>query len=133
LFVFWPLVVTGAPGSGDYVAVRPTGPDEVAFAYQFQKPAATWLESAPVRIRPGHRYVVDVVVDADTGSESVELDGVTVFDELWFARRPTHATLGADTIGGPTAAVFPGGVEQLATPTPICDELRRAVGGRARS
>ncbi|MGA2521944.1 MAG: hypothetical protein ABSG81_14150 [Acidimicrobiales bacterium] len=123
--VYWPLVVTGAPGAGDYVAVRPVGPDEVSFAYQFQTPSATWFDAVPVRIRPGHRYVVDVVVDADTGHESVELDGVPVLGDLWFARQSVDATEGTDTIGGPTAPAFPGGVERLSTPTPLCNELRR--------
>ncbi len=124
----WPLVVSGTPGAGEYVAVRPVGPDEVSFAYQLQSATSTWFDAAPVRIRPGHRAVVDIEVDADTGHESVMLDGVPVLGDLWFARQPVDTTVGTDTIGGPTAPSFPGGVERLSTPTPICDGLRRAGG-----
>jgi hypothetical protein len=127
---YWPLVVTGKPGAGDYAGVRPVAPDEVVFGYLFQTPGAAWLAGSPVRVVPGRPYVVDVVLDADTGHETILLDGTEVLALPWFARQPVAVTVGADTIGGPTASTFPGTVTRLATPTPLCDGLRADLGVR---
>jgi len=121
---YWPLVVTGEPGAGDYAGVRPVGPGEVVFGYLFQTPGAGWLAGSPVRVVPGRPYVVDVVLDADTGHETILLDGSEVLTLPWFARQPAEVTFGTDAIGGPTTSSFPGPVTRLATPTPLCDRLR---------
>jgi hypothetical protein len=128
---YWPLVVTGEPGAGDYVALRASGPDEVRAAYLYQQAGSTWFEGPPVAVEPGRPYVVDIVLDAVSGSETVTIDGTTALTVLWFARTPVHPTLGTDTIGGPTATSFPGTVSGLPTPTPVCDGVRHhlAAGG----
>jgi hypothetical protein len=125
--VYWPLVVTGVPDAGDFVAARPIGPDEVRFAYLFQAPFKTWLGGPSVRVMPGRSYVVDTVLDANTGSESVAMNG-TLVSTGEIVRAPVHATFGVDMIGGPTAREFAGTLERLPTPTPTCDALRRRLG-----
>jgi hypothetical protein len=122
--VYWPLVVAGERSAGDFVMVRPVGPDEVTFAYRLQ---STLLTGPPVRAVPGRSYVIDVVVDADIGQVEVTMNGTVVLDEFWFVRPPVHATFGVDTLGGPTARTFDGKLERLSTPTPTCDAILRRV------
>jgi hypothetical protein len=124
---YQPLVVTGRANAGNYVAVRPVGPDQVRFAYLFQAPFKTWVEGPPVRVSPGHSYIVDVVLDANTEDEIVTLNGVPV-SSSGYVRTPTNVTFGSNTIGGPTGRVFGGKIERLPTPTPTCDGLRRRLG-----
>jgi len=128
--IYRPLVVTGKTGLGDFVAVRPVGRDEVRFAYLFQAPLKTWMEGPTVQVTPGRSYVVDVVLDANTATEVVTMNGVPVSTSGYasgYIRTPVHVTFGTDTIGGPTARAFPGRVERLPTPTPTCDALRRRL------
>ncbi len=128
---YQPLVVTGRPGAGDYVAVRSVGPDAVRFAYLFQAPFKTWMEGPTVPVTPDRSYVVDVVLDANTETEVVTMNGVTVSTSgsgSGYIRMPVHVTFGADPIGGPTARAFSGKLTRLPTPTPTCDKLRRRLG-----
>lgn len=124
---YWPLLVTGEPGVGSFVAVRPVGPDEVRFGYLIQGPHSTWEQGAPVRVVPGRPSVVDIVLDTDLDDETVTVDGTQVSTGI-YVRAPQHVTLGVDTIRGPTAPQFPGTVRRLATPTPTCDSLARRLG-----
>jgi hypothetical protein len=129
--VYWPLVVTGGSGAGDYVAVRSVGTNRVRFAYLYQRPFKhgtfrAWSEGSPIQLEPGRTYVVDVVLDANTRNEEVRVNGMLAATGV-YVRTPTDVTFGTDTIAGPTAATFPGKVERLATPTPTCDALRRRV------
>ncbi len=121
----------GAAGAGDYVAVRAVGPDRVRFAYLYQRPfrrwaSRAWSEGPAVDVRPGHPYLVDVVVDPNTKNEQVTLDGMLVATGL-YVREPTNVTFGVDTIHGPTAASFGGKVTLLPSPTPICDALKGRI------
>ncbi len=127
--VHWPLVTTGAPGSGDFVGVRRVGADEMSLEYLYQAPPfALWVAGPTVRVVPGRALVVDVVADPNIGE--VVIDGVIVVPPGGLVRPPVHVTLGADTIGGPTARTFGGTVVELPTPTPICDSLRRSAHER---
>ena len=129
--VYWPLVVTGQPDKGDIVAVRPAGVHEVSFAYFFEAPFSKWVVGPPVRVTPDRSYVVDVVLDHDTGDEVVTMNG-TLVESGEYVRAPVHPTIGVDTIGGPTARAFTGRIERLPTPTPTCDALRRRLGAPHR-
>jgi hypothetical protein len=129
--VYWPLVVTGARGAGDYVAVRSVGANRVRFAYLYQRAfkhgvLRAWSQGSPIRVEPGRPYIVDVVLDANTRNEQVRVNGMLAATGV-YVRPPTDVTFGSDTIDGPTASVFPGKVERLTTPTPTCDALRRRV------
>jgi hypothetical protein len=124
--VYWPLLVTGEPGVGSFVAVRPVGPDEVRFGYLIQGPHSTWVQGAPVRVVPGRANVVDIVLDTDLDDETVTVNGAQVSTGI-YVRAPQHVTLGVDTIRGPTAPAFPGTIRRLATPTPTCDSLKRRL------
>ncbi len=129
--VYQPLVVTGSPGAGDFVAVRAVGPDRVRFAYLYGRPirqrlSRAWSEGQAVDVRPGHPYLVNVVLDPNTEIEQVTLDGMLVASGI-YVREPTNATFGVDTIHGPTATSFGGRVDLLPSPTPICDALKRRI------
>ena len=129
--VYQPLVVTGYPGAGDYVAVRAVGRDRVRFAYLYERPfrrglSRAWSEGQVVDIRPGHAYRLNVVLDFNTETEQVTLNGTLVATDI-YVRAPTNVTFGADTIHGPTESTFGGRIRLLPSSTPICDTLRRRI------
>jgi hypothetical protein len=123
---YWPLLATGEPGVGSFLAVRPVGPDEVRFGYLIQGLHNTWAQGAPVRVTPGRPNVVDIVLDTDLNDEAVTMNGTQVSTGI-YVRAPQHVTLGVDTIRGPTAPEFPGTVKRLPTPTPTCDSLEHRL------
>ena len=124
---YWPLVSTGEPGSGSFVAVRVIQRDEVRIEYLTQGPSETWVKGPVIRATPGHPSVVDVVLDPNNGNGDITLNG-TLVSIGRDVRAPTHVMFGIDSIGGPTARTFAGEVERLATPTPVCDSLRHRLG-----
>jgi hypothetical protein len=124
---YWPLVETGQPGSGSLVAVRVIQRDEVRLEYLIQGPSETWVKGPVIRATPGQSSVVDIVLDPNNGNGDITLNG-TLVSIGRDVPAPTHVVFGIDSIGGPTARTFPGTVERLPTPTPICDSLRLRLG-----
>ena len=139
--VYWPLVVTGRPSAGDYLAVRPVGHNLVSFAYLYQVRfrngvlSQFWSVGTPVKIEPRHPYSVDVVLDRNIGQGlNVALNDDSVLTTpRWLLRAPQHVTFGVDTIGGPTVRTFPGRLQRLPlSPPTTCGAIRHRLRRPAR-
>ena len=128
---YWPVLVSGTPGAGNFLAVHYVARRTVEFAYLFQGPSQSWIGGVPVTIRPGHRYVVNAVLDPNVHEMSVTLDGASVLDFSFFEHAGGQIEVGRNTLGGPVSNVFPGTVEQLRETTPICTSLRHRLASNA--
>jgi hypothetical protein len=118
-----PIASIGAPASPDLVVARVVDADHVAFGY---RPAiGTPIDGLAVRVRPGRRYVLDLVADARVSDLTVTLGDVRVLAAFHEDPAPGLRLGVSDGAGGPEHVLdrFPGTAAELPVSTPLCRSL----------
>ncbi|MGH9046904.1 MAG: hypothetical protein ACRDVW_06265, partial [Acidimicrobiales bacterium] len=123
---YWPILVNGSKGAGDFLAVRSLGGHEFEFAYLFEGLHQRWIDGSPFRATPGRPYRVDAVFDSLVHQVLVHVDASSALSAV-LVRSSRPIWVGSNPLGGPVGAAFPGSIEQLAVPTPICSGLLRRL------
>jgi len=118
-----PLVSSGTPGAGNFVAARVLPDDQVVFGYFAEGQTDTWIQGSPVDLPPGRRAVLDVVDDTRTGRVEVAMDGAVAFDTSTLVRPTIDPTIGGSDVGGPVARRFDGDVAQLRIHPDLCESI----------
>lgn len=118
-----PLLVSGSPGQGDFLAVHFLGGGNVAFSYLFQSPGAKWFDGPSFPIQAGRTYTVDAVMDTRIHQISAAVDGHSRFDITYYLSSTPKISVGIRPIPGPTTARFGGQIRSEPVTTPICDRL----------
>lgn len=125
-----PLVVTGTPGSGDYLAVEYRDDSEIAFTFESELLDVD-LAGEPRAIEPGRQYQLDVVHDPRVGSLRVDVDGEPALD-LALLLHAGPVTIGRTDIGGPVDEEFAGRIERVPVRSRLCSEIVGEAGVSAR-
>jgi hypothetical protein len=121
-----PLVVTGTPGSGDYLAVEYHDHSEIAFTFESEAYDVT-LAGEPRAIEPGREYQLDVLRDASVGRLRVDLDGEPALG-LALLIQAAPVTIGRTDIGGPVDDKFTGAIERVPVRARLCSEIVGEAG-----
>lgn len=126
---YWPVLVNGTRGAGDFLAVHSLGGRRIEFAYLFEGLHQGWITGSILEMTPGRSYVVDAVLDPRVHQVLVHVDGQAVLKAV-LVRRNTPIWVGRDPLGGPVISRFPGQIRQLRVTTPTCSALLRRLDDR---
>jgi hypothetical protein len=126
---YWPVLVNGARGAGDFLAVHPLGGGRIEFAYLFQGLHQRWVAGTVLRVTPGRPYVVDAVFDPRVNQVTVHVDGQGVLQAV-LVRTNRPIAVGRNPLGGPVRGRFPGEIRRLAVTTRTCSALLRRLDDR---
>ena len=87
-----PLLVSGRPGAGSYIAARVLPENRVVFGFFTDGPNTEWFETRPIKVAPGP-HEIGLVYDPSTGRVEALVDGRLVMDLPYFttSRRMTGA------------------------------------------
>jgi hypothetical protein len=119
-----PLLVSGKPGAGSYIAARVLPDNRVVLGFYTDGPDAKWFESKPIAVASGP-HEIGLVYDASTARVEALVDGRLVMDLPFFIRPAENVTLGRSDIGGPVDARFAGELSELPVEPTLCRELTR--------
>ena len=115
-----PLLVSGIPGNGSYLAVHYDRGGFVTFDYFFDSPGQPWSISSPYHVQPGKAYVIDAVIDPHNKEVILTVDNVQLLDFTWYVHSGDHFTLGSAPPGSPVAPAFTGRLQELPPDLSTC-------------
>jgi hypothetical protein len=117
---YQPLLTSGTRQQPNWLAVEFPDSDEIAFAFGGDEDALT--SGAVVEVDPAREYEVDVIFDRRVSELVVTFEGRVVLN-TFYLNTADDVLVGRNPFGGPVEPRFTGEIEELPTPTPICDEL----------
>jgi hypothetical protein len=117
---YQPLLTSGTRRQPNWLAVEFRDGDAIAFAFGSGEDVPT--SGTAVDIDPGRAYEVDVIFDRRVSELVVTFEGRVVLNALYL-NTEDDVLVGRNPFGGPVERRFTGEIEELPTPTPICDEL----------
>ncbi|MGH9027990.1 MAG: hypothetical protein ACRDWD_18050 [Acidimicrobiia bacterium] len=115
-----PLLTSGTRQQPNWLAVEFRAEDEIAFAFGSDEESLD--AGTTVHIELGREYEVDVIFDRRVSELVVTFEDRVVLNALYL-NTEDDVLVGRNPFGGPVERRFTGEIEDLSTPTPICDEL----------
>jgi hypothetical protein len=126
---YWPVLVNGTLGAGDFLTVHPLGGGRVEFSYLFEGLHQGWINGTVVHVVAGRPYTLDAVFDSRVNQVIVHLGAEGVLSAV-LVRGTRPISVGRNPLGGPVLARFPGRIDKLPVSTPTCSALLRRLDAR---